>query len=447
MLFTAVNPNKVGIKYGESKFTVMYHGIPLGKALVPGFYQEAHSERQVEATISVDRYSLLQANAAELIRDASLNDKVELRVLGEVHGEPTGPGPILTLHHELYNQDRMDRYQRVEKPKAETAINENELRITAQGRMRNYISYALSLFQDKGTDEVVLKATGRAINKTVMIAELLKISAPIPADQVKPLAEYDDERGNSNGVVEHSNGGWDGGRGYVSRGRGHGRGRSFRGRGRGYGGGNMKQKSGYYNGYGGSAELPAQTRELVGQFKQLHDWQCQAFEFAAEGIPFQDEWPYPIHLLGHIYVNDINSARFLWKSIPSAIKESQPEVAAAWRIGQRLWTRDYAGVYEAIRGFDWSQETRVLVAAFSEVYTKRMFQLLLSAYSTISIEDTARFLGMNEDDAANYVLQPGWTVDPASRMLTVKKQLIVTEQKLDSSKLQRLTEYVFHLEH
>ncbi|OAY44876.1 uncharacterized protein LOC110618622 [Manihot esculenta] len=84
MLFTAVNPNKVGIKYGESRFTVMYHGIPLGKASVPGFYQEAHSERQVEATISVDRYSLLQANAAELIRDASLNDRVELRVLGEV---------------------------------------------------------------------------------------------------------------------------------------------------------------------------------------------------------------------------------------------------------------------------------------------------------------------------------------------------------------------------
>ncbi|KAF2319692.1 hypothetical protein GH714_018036 [Hevea brasiliensis] len=55
MLFTAVNPNK-----------------------------EAHSERQVEATISVDRYSLIQANAADLIKDASLNDRVELRVLGEV---------------------------------------------------------------------------------------------------------------------------------------------------------------------------------------------------------------------------------------------------------------------------------------------------------------------------------------------------------------------------
>ncbi|KAG4397279.1 hypothetical protein GLYMA_10G118567v4 [Glycine max] len=69
-----------------------------------------------------------------------------------------------------------------------------------------------------------------------------------------------------------------------------------------------------------------------------------------------------------------------------------------------------------------------------------MFQLLLSAYSMISIKDTALFLGMNEDDATNYVLQQGWTVDPTSRMLIVKKQPAVTQQKLDPSKLQRLTE-------
>uniref|UniRef100_A0A2N9HJG5 COP9 signalosome complex subunit 8 n=1 Tax=Fagus sylvatica TaxID=28930 RepID=A0A2N9HJG5_FAGSY len=168
---------------------------------------------------------------------------------------------------------------------------------------------------------------------------------------------------------------------------------------------------------------------------------------AAEGIAYEDDWPYAIHLLGHIYVDDINSARFLWKSIPSAIKETQLELVAVWKIGQKLWTRDYGGVHEAIRGFDWSQEVQCLVAGFSELYTKRMFQLLLSAYSTISIQDAALFLGMNEDDATNYVLQQGWVVDPASRMLTVKKQAIVTEQKLDASKLQRLTEYVFHLEH
>lgn len=37
----------------------------------------------------------------------------------------------------------------------------------------------------------------------------------------------------------------------------------------------------------------------------------------------------------------------------------------------------------------------------AELYRKRMFELLLSAYSTISTQDTAQFLGMNENDATN----------------------------------------------
>lgn len=59
-----------------------------------------------------------------------------------------------------------------------------------------------------------------------------------------------------------------------------------------------------------------------------------------------------------------NSARFLWKSMDVSIKESQPEVIAVWKIGQMLWTRDYAGVYEAIRSFNWSPQIQPLVAAF-----------------------------------------------------------------------------------
>jgi hypothetical protein len=41
----------------------------------------------------------------------------------------------------------MDRYQRVEKPRNETPISQNEIRITTQGRMRNYISYGMSLLE------------------------------------------------------------------------------------------------------------------------------------------------------------------------------------------------------------------------------------------------------------------------------------------------------------
>ena len=41
----------------------------------------------------------------------------------------------------------MDRYQRVEKPREEAPIKENEIRVTTQGRMRNYITYATALLQ------------------------------------------------------------------------------------------------------------------------------------------------------------------------------------------------------------------------------------------------------------------------------------------------------------
>ncbi|KAB2000558.1 hypothetical protein ERO13_D12G215800v2 [Gossypium hirsutum] len=74
-------------------------------------------------------------------------------------------------------------------------------------------------------------------------------------------------------------------------------------------------------------------------------------------------------------------------------------------------------------------------------------ELLLSAYSTTSIQDAAQFLEVSEEDATNYVLLHGWTVDPASQILTVTKKATVKWQKLDPDELQRLTEYIFHLEH
>ena len=47
----------------------------------------------------------------------------------------------------FFGGKKMDRYQRVEKPREETPIDENEIRITSQGRMRSYITYAMSLLQ------------------------------------------------------------------------------------------------------------------------------------------------------------------------------------------------------------------------------------------------------------------------------------------------------------
>lgn len=68
----------------------------------------------------------------------------------------------------------MDRYTRVEKPRTEAAIGPDEIRITASGKMRNYVTYATALIQEKNMAEIKLKAMGAAINKAINIVEILK---------------------------------------------------------------------------------------------------------------------------------------------------------------------------------------------------------------------------------------------------------------------------------
>jgi DNA-binding protein len=50
----------------------------------------------------------------------------------------------------------------------------NEIRITQHGKPRNYITYAMNMLASESTNEIILKGMGRAMNKTVMIAEILK---------------------------------------------------------------------------------------------------------------------------------------------------------------------------------------------------------------------------------------------------------------------------------
>jgi DNA-binding protein Alba len=66
----------------------------------------------------------------------------------------------------------MDKYTRVQKEKEPTG--ENEIRISSQGRVSNYISYAGQLFNEQGKDQVEIRATGQALPKAVQVAEVVK---------------------------------------------------------------------------------------------------------------------------------------------------------------------------------------------------------------------------------------------------------------------------------
>lgn len=170
-------------------------------------------------------------------------------------------------------------------------------------------------------------------------------------------------------------------------------------------------------------------------------------ELAAAGEAKPADWPHAVHLLSHVLVNDLNAARFLWKRTPEAAKDGDAELAAAWRVAQKAWARDRAGVYEALSAHSWGPQTQPLAAAIRESHSGRMFALLCKSYATIRVADVAASLGLSEPDAIAFTTARGWALDATAGMLTVRPAGGGAEQKTNLGHLQDLTEYVFHLEH
>lgn len=72
----------------------------------------------------------------------------------------------------------MDKYRRVENSGPIVPKSENEIRITTAGTLGKYVGYAIALLEQKGASDIILKGMGRAISKTVTIAEMIKRRLP-----------------------------------------------------------------------------------------------------------------------------------------------------------------------------------------------------------------------------------------------------------------------------
>uniref|UniRef100_A0A8C0N6J5 CSN8/PSMD8/EIF3K domain-containing protein n=1 Tax=Canis lupus familiaris TaxID=9615 RepID=A0A8C0N6J5_CANLF len=82
--------------------------------------------------------------------------------------------------------------------------------------------------------------------------------------------------------------------------------------------------------------------------------QCENQELQAPGgiaIP-------PVYgqlLALHLLHNDMNNARYLWKRIPPATKSAISELGGIWSVAQRIWQRDFPGIYTTINAHQWSE--------------------------------------------------------------------------------------------
>ncbi|NWS17614.1 CSN8 protein, partial [Pachyramphus minor] len=119
--------------------------------------------------------------------------------------------------------------------------------------------------------------------------------------------------------------------------------------------------------------------------------------------------------------NDMNNARYLWKRIPPAIKSANAELGAIWSVGQRIWQRDFPGIYSTISAHQWSETIQPIMEALRDATRKRAFALVSQAYTSIVADDFAAFVGLPVEEAVKGVLELGWQVDFAARMVMPKK--------------------------
>ncbi|MGH0123971.1 UNVERIFIED_CONTAM: hypothetical protein FKN15_009483 [Acipenser sinensis] len=95
--------------------------------------------------------------------------------------------------------------------------------------------------------------------------------------------------------------------------------------------------------------------------------QCETQELEAPG-GIATPQVYGQLLTLYLLHNDMNNGRYLWKRIPQAIKTSNMELAAIWAVGQRIWQRDFPGIYTAIAAHQWSECIQPVMEALQVVF-------------------------------------------------------------------------------
>ncbi|KAK9817679.1 hypothetical protein WJX72_000567 [[Myrmecia] bisecta] len=168
-------------------------------------------------------------------------------------------------------------------------------------------------------------------------------------------------------------------------------------------------------------------------------------ELQSADFDVPDNWPHAAHMLGHMYNGDLVDARFVWKRLPEAAKQTA-EVQAALTLLQCLWSKDYEGTWAALSSHAWNPPVSGLVGGLALKTREHIFELLTRAYSHIPTSKAAALLGLPEQETLQLVQQQGWEHDPATAVLKVHQPPVRPGDRTSLDDLQRLTEYVAHLE-
>jgi COP9 signalosome complex subunit 8 len=148
----------------------------------------------------------------------------------------------------------------------------------------------------------------------------------------------------------------------------------------------------------------------------------------------------------YLLQRDLTNAKFLWKRIPMTLKNVNPDLALVWGVGQKMWQRDFPGIYESLKK-EWPEHLKPIMDHLCESTRKRAFELVSHAYSWISASEFAAIMGMSVNESIEAAKTRGWGYDATTQMLTPSKLEEPPEAVITSEQhLRCLTEYVSFLE-
>jgi hypothetical protein len=74
------------------------------------------------------------------------------------------------------------------------------------------------------------------------------------------------------------------------------------------------------------------------------------------------------------------------------------ELQKIWAVGCKMWLKDYAGIYSALKQ-EWSEMIKPLMLALEGNIRDHLFELVQKAYTSIHVDKFCLFLGMSPENA------------------------------------------------
>ncbi|CAJ1329979.1 unnamed protein product [Effrenium voratum] len=153
-----------------------------------------------------------------------------------------------------------------------------------------------------------------------------------------------------------------------------------------------------------------------------------------------------VHLLAYLLEGRLDSARFLWMRTPAPVQQN-PQADACHRALAARWRRQYAEYFAQLSaGPPWDSRLQPLVAEVIFRSREELLDKIANAYKALALANLSQLLGLDAVSAKSLCEARGWAFDAEGNVSPTPSKSGDDLIQMGEAQLQRLSEYMAHLE-